>query len=95
MAKFGQADNCKKQWTLRFYADRLLYNLIQHYCLTGRSNQVTDYIKKGEEIFDLCEFHNYRSLFLLARNVYLMDKERSRNNFHFSSRNFCGSFKSF
>lgn len=53
---------------------RILCNLIQHYCLTGRSNEVTDYIKKGEEISNLCEFYNYRLLFVLAKNVYLMDK---------------------
>lgn len=52
---------------------RILSNLIQHSCLCGLTEDCPKYIKMADELYEKAQFPAYKGLYLIAKNVYLMD----------------------
>ncbi len=52
---------------------RILSNLIQNHALTGQIDGCDKYIKVGEGIFEDCKADAHKALFILAKNVFLLE----------------------
>jgi tetratricopeptide (TPR) repeat protein len=53
---------------------RILSNLAQHTALSGLTEDCGKYITLGEEVFESTQSDAYKALFILAKNIYLLDK---------------------
>ena len=66
---------------------RILSNLAQHTALSGLTEECGKYINLGEGIFDRCQSDSYKALFILAKNIYLLDKRKLQEAIDFVNQN--------
>lgn len=66
---------------------RILSNLAQHTALSGLTEECGKYVDMGEEVFDRSQSDAYRALFILAKNIYLLDKRKLQEAIEFVDQN--------